>query len=169
MRSATAHLLAGQIGAGKTTYAHRLADQEGGVVLSIDDWMAGLFGPDMPQPLDFGWVQERVRRCETRILAETIQVLQRGQDVVLDLGFTTADTRRLVAGQIRSAGQSVRLHWLDVPKEERWRRVSYRNNEQGATYALRVTRAMFDFMEERFEPPTAEELDQFNGQIVTAG
>lgn len=48
------HLVFGPQGAGKSTHARKLAEAEQAVHLAIDDWMGQLFGPDLPQPLDFG-------------------------------------------------------------------------------------------------------------------
>lgn len=62
-------LIVGCSGAGKTTYARRLADETGGIRFSIDEWMMALFWKDSPQPLEFAWTMERVRRCEAQILA----------------------------------------------------------------------------------------------------
>lgn len=39
------------------------------------------------------------------------------------------------------------LHYLDVPVEERWRRVERRNAERGEIFRLEFTRQMFDFVE----------------------
>jgi adenylate kinase family enzyme len=41
-------LIVGSTGAGKTTYARKLAEQIQAVVYSIDDWMKGLYWQDMP-------------------------------------------------------------------------------------------------------------------------
>ena len=40
------HMVCGGVGAGKTTYARKLADEIGGLRFSIDEWMTSLFGPD---------------------------------------------------------------------------------------------------------------------------
>ncbi|WP_083338977.1 hypothetical protein [Chromobacterium sphagni] len=53
------HLMFGPQGAGKSTHT-RGAGQA--VHLVIDDWMGQLYGPDLPQPLDFFWVMARVAR-----------------------------------------------------------------------------------------------------------
>jgi predicted kinase len=88
---------------------------------------------------------------------------RRGLSSVIDCGLTRADHRRKWADLAREAGLPVVLHHLDVPVEERWRRVEQRNTEQGETYRLTVTREMFDFVETLWEPPTAEEMAAMNG------
>jgi predicted kinase len=59
---------------------------------------------------------------------------------------------------------------LDVPAEERWRRVETRNTRKGETYQLGfdVTREMFDFVERLWEPPTHAEMIAYNG-VRTSG
>jgi len=146
-------LVTGGTGAGKTTYARRLADEIGAIRFSIDDWTTDLVWPDAPDPPDFEWVMERIGRCETRIWATAEQVLARGLPVILDLGFTKADHRRAFADRAHRAGHVPEIHWVDVPSETRWGRVQGRNAEQGETFAMIVTREMFDFMEGEWEAP----------------
>ena len=43
------HLICGSTGAGKTTYARELANNIGGIVFSIDEWMVSLFREDAPE------------------------------------------------------------------------------------------------------------------------
>ena len=153
----TVHLIIGPQGAGKSTYARRLADETGGVRFSIDDWMHQLYGPDLPKPLDFAWMMERVRRCEQRICTTAFECAATGVDVVLDLGFTTAASRTEFAKRARAAALLSRLHVVDAPHDLRRRRVLDRNATRGDTFAFEVTPEMFDFMESRFERPTESE------------
>ena len=153
----TVHLIAGPQGAGKSTYARRLADETGGVRFSIDEWMHQLYGPDLPTPLDIGWIMERVRRCEQRIWTTASEYATTGGDVVLDLGFTTVANRTEFADRARAAALPVRLHLVDAPHDIRTARVLARNADRGDTFAFEVTPEMFDFMESRFERPTAAE------------
>jgi predicted kinase len=168
MPNPTLHLVAGSTGAGKTTLAMRLAEDEGALRLSIDEWMTALFGPDQPAQIEFAWMMERVNRCESVMWAVALDAASRGVSSVIDCGLTRADHRRKWADLAREAGLPVVLHHLDVPAEERWRRVQHRNEEQGATYRLEVTREMFDFVETLWEPPTAEEMVELNGVRYTA-
>ena len=71
-------LVVGCTGAGKTTYARKLADELGALRFSIDEWMMPLFGPDQPTPIRFDWMMERVNRCEAMIFSLVQQAAARG-------------------------------------------------------------------------------------------
>jgi predicted kinase len=160
-------LVVGCTGAGKTTYARKLADELCGIRFSIDEWMIPLFGPDQPTPIRFDWMMERVNRCEAMIFAMAQQVVARGGTAVLDLGFTKHAHRekfRILCGE---AGISVAVHYVDVLRETRWQRVEQRNRDQGETFAMTVDRSMFDFMETMWEPPMPEEWQENGGQRIS--
>jgi predicted kinase len=159
------HLVCGSTGAGKSTYALALAQRIGAVRFSIDEWMADLFWPDAPQPIEAGWALERIERCYRRIWATATSVAERGVPCVLDLGFTTRAARARFADLARTAGLGVRLHFVDVPVEERWRRVQARNAGQGGTrhLAFEIDRGMFDFVEGMWEPPGEAEMAALDG------
>ena len=169
MTSAALHMICGAVGAGKTTYARALCHDLGGVHLSIDGWMTGLFGADAPQPPQWPWVAERVRRCETQMADVAVQCARRGVPAILDQSFLQAADRARLAAVARAAGLAVRLHLLDVPADERWRRVEGRNSERGETFALEVPRAMFDFVERLWQAPDAAEMAALDGiRVATA-
>ena len=148
------HLVCGSTGAGKTTYSGALAERIGGVHFAIDDWMVRLFWADSPQPIQFDWTIERVNRCEDQIADLAVKLARRGVPSVLDLGFSRAEHRAKFHAIAATAGVGAQLHLVDVPADERWRRVIGRNAEKGETYRLEVTREMFDFMESVWEPPS---------------
>lgn len=157
------HLICGSTGAGKTSYAIGLAERLGGVRFSIDEWMKTLFEQDAPQPIDFQWTIERVNRCETQIGQTAIQCARLGLPAVLDLGFTRAHHRARFAALAAGAGFEAKLHVLDVDAETRWSRVEARNHAQGETFSIKITRPMFDFIENLWEPPTPAEMNALNG------
>ena len=158
MKAATVHIVFGPQGAGKTTYARKLANETGAVQFSIDEWMAELFGPDLPNPIDFSWVMERVRRCEARVWSTASDVAGRGVDVVLDLGFMKAQQRSRFVALAQEIGLAAQLHFVTAPHALRRERVMARNASKGETYSFEVTPAMFDFMESQFESPSENEL-----------
>ena len=157
MSAGKVHLVCGPTGAGKTTLSIALAERLGAVRFSIDEWMTTLFWADSPQPLEFAWSIERVRRCEAQIWSTALRIAGRGIPAILDLGFSTVRQRGEFIARARDAGLSVVIHVADAPADERWRRVQTRNVEKGATYQLKVTREMFDFMEGIWESLTPEE------------
>ncbi len=160
------HLVTGGTGAGKTSYARSLADSVRGLAFSIDDWMARLFWMDSPQPIQFEWTLERIARCEAQIRGEVAALARIGVESVLDLGFTKSAHRAAFGAFADSIDTPVALHWVDVPANERWRRVQHRNQARSDTYALDVTREMFDFMESEWEAPSQEEMTALNGRVI---
>jgi predicted kinase len=156
-------LVVGCTGAGKTTYALKLADEIGGVRFSIDEWMTALFWADSPQPLQFDWTMQRIARCEALIFAQVCQLAARGVPALLDLGFTTKAHRDRFRALATEAGLTCVVHFVDVPADERWYRVNRRNKERGETYAMQVDRQMFDFMEGMWEPPDPAEWEAGGG------
>jgi predicted kinase len=159
------HLVCGSTGAGKTTYAQTLSERIGGVRFSIDEWMTTLFWMDSPHPLQPSWSMERVDRCLTQIWSTAARVAQRGVPCILDVGLSQASSRARLVNLANELGLSAQLHFVDVPAEERWRRVEARNTARRETYHLPfdVTREMFDFVETLWEPPTDAEMAASHG------
>ncbi len=156
----TVHIVFGPQGAGKSTYSRRLATEEQATHFSIDAWMNQLYGPDLPKPMNFAWVMERVRRCEQQIWATASEVASLGQNVVLDLGFMKVESRGEFMELSRALALPYRLHFVDAPHDIRRDRVLARNSERGETFSFEVTPAMFDFMEKLFQRPTDAELSE---------
>ena len=66
-----------------------------------------------------------------------------------------------------AAGLSAAVHFIDVPRETRWRQVEHRNETRGDTFAMHVDRGMFDFMETMWEPPVEAEWALNGGRHIT--
>ena len=156
--SAVLHVVFGPSGAGKSTYAKGLARSEPAVHFAIDDWMARLFAPDMPDPLEFEWMMERVERCEAQIWATLASVMATGVSTVLDLGLMRRADRERVAEIARACDLPVQFHYVTAPQAVRRARVLDRNEVSGQGFSLVVSPQMFDFMEGVFEAPTPDEL-----------
>ena len=151
-------LVCGPTGVGKTTYSLSLSKEIGAIRFSIDSWMQTLFSQDMTS-LDYSWMIERVHRCYEQIWQVSSQVLELNQNVVLDLGFTTKEQRRIFSERAMKMNIKPEVHYLDAPKDVRKERVAKRNLEKDpSVYAFEVTDMMFNFMEPRFEVPDQEEL-----------
>ena len=154
----TIHLVFGPQGAGKSTYSRQLAEKIEGVRFSIDDWMGSLYGPDLPKPMNFSWIMERVQRCEQRIWLTATEIARTGGSIVLDLGFMKVKNRSGFLALAATNKHTAQLHFINAPHEIRRNRVLTRNVQKGDTFSFEVTAPMFDFMERQFEPPTDQEL-----------
>lgn len=117
-----------------------------------------LFGPDQPPQLDSAWMMKRVNRCERQMWAIARYAADLGTPVIVDCGLTRVEHRFKWAELARLAQLPIRLHFLDVQADDRWRRLQRRDRVRGATYRLEVTREMFDFIEAIWEPPSVAEI-----------
>jgi predicted kinase len=156
--TATLHVIFGPSGAGKTTYAHTFARRERAVAFILDDWMARLFGADMPEPLQYDWMIERVGRCEAQIWSTAAAVLATGTSVVLDIGLMRKADRARVREIATATELPLQFHFVDAPQEVRRARVGERNVVRGESFAIEVSPDMFEFIEGVFEAPDADEL-----------
>jgi predicted kinase len=163
--TATLHVIFGPCGAGKTTYAHAFARRERAVAFILDDWMARLFGPDIPEPIEYEWMLERVGRCEAQIWSAAAAVLATGTSVILDIGLMRRADRERVRQIAEGAELPLQWHFVDAPQAVRRARVAGRNTIKGERFAIEVTPEIFDFIEGVYEPPEPAELD---GAVVGA-
>lgn len=158
-------IVCGQTGAGKTTYSIKISNEIKAVKFSIDPWMQTLFSKDM-KSLDFNWMMERVERCQIQIWEIAKQIINNKANVVLDLGFTTKNQRKLFIDKAKELGINAEVHYISTPINIRKQRVIKRNTQKDPNvYAFEVTDQMFQFMEPRFEPPSDDELN--NGIVIS--
>ncbi len=162
LKQAAIHLICGSTGAGKSTYAGHLRSQIDAAYFSIDDWMTTLFGPDIATPMDWHWISERASRCETLILSQAVALAQTGTSSILEIGLQTEVKRQKIVSDIECANCELQTHYLQVGPEERWERVQKRNRDMGATYRLTITKDIFDFFEQLWEPISEEEYRLLN-------
>ena len=158
------HLIFGTQAAGKSTYAGKLSKRFNGVHLSIDEWMQDLYVKDLPRPINFKWIMERVERCEKRIWATTKQISMIGGNVVLDLGFMKAADRDKYVRLAKESNILMQQYYITAPYSIRLERVLKRNYEKGKTFAFEVTPEMFNYMEREFEQP--DEIELKNLKII---
>ena len=159
------HLIVGNTGSGKTTYSKELKSKTNGVVFSIDQWNNILFLPDKKPTDGLEWFLERIDRAEQLILNLIVQLETSKTDSILDLGLSKLGHRDKFRKFAEENEFEVKLHFLDISKKTRLKRVMTRNEEKGETFEFEVTKENFDFMENWFEKPTNSEL---KNAIVTS-
>jgi predicted kinase len=94
---------------------------------------------------------------------------QAGRSLRTDVGLSQAASRARFVGLAKERRLSTQLHFVDVPAQERWRRVEARNRAKDGSNQLsfNVTRDMFDCVESLGEPPIDAELAASNGVTIS--
>jgi predicted kinase len=156
--TAILHVIFGPQGAGKTTYAKAFAQRERAVAFVLDEWMARLFGPDTPNPIELPWMMDRVARCEAQIWSTAGGVIAAGTSTILDIGLMRKADRQRVREIAQAVELPLQFHFVDAPQDVRRERVADRNLVRGETFAIDVTPEMFDWMEGVYEAPDDAEL-----------
>jgi predicted kinase len=162
--TATLNVIFGPSGSGKTTYAHAFARRERAVAFILDEWMGRLYGPDIPDPIEYDWMVERVARCEAQIWSSAAATLAAGASVILDIGLMRRADRERIREIAQAVGLPVQWHFVTAPQEVRRARIAERNVIRGESFAIEVSSDMFEFVEGVFEAPEADELE---GAIVS--
>ncbi len=158
------HIIVGNTGAGKTTYSRKLQEEVNGVVFSIDQWNKTLFFPDKKETDGLDWFLERIDRVELMIMSLVLQLERSRTDSILDLGLSKYEHRKKFRDYALQNGFKTKMHFLDIAKEVRLRRVMSRNKYKGETFEFEVTQENFEFMETWFERPQEDELQ--DGLII---
>ncbi|WP_372645293.1 hypothetical protein, partial [Ancylomarina sp.] len=68
------HLIVGNTGSGKTTYAQKLKVETQSVLFSIDKWNKILFLDDKKEEDGLEWYLERIERAESMIIDLVLQL-----------------------------------------------------------------------------------------------
>jgi predicted kinase len=146
-------LMCGLPGAGKTTVARRLAESLPAVRLCPDEWIDALAVDLYDEPF-----RERLERLHW---AHAQELLRLGQSVIIENGLWSRSERDQMRLGARALDVPVELWFLDVPFEERWRRIEVRNGS-GALGVVPMSRELFSSYEPFFQAPDAAELALFD-------
>ena len=148
---ATAHLVHGFLGVGKTTFAKQLERSFPAIRFTHDEWMVRFYGTDPPAHLFEGYshaVSQQIDLLWSRCL-------ELGVDVVLDLGFWSRKERDDARERARARGADVLLYRLNCPEHVARARLRARNENLDGN--LLITDATYDLLRMRFEPLMPEE------------
>jgi len=143
------HVLCGLVGAGKTTYARRLASELPAVRFGLDEWMLRLY----ELPYDDPGYAEHLEACTSLIWDTAQQVLELGRDVILDWNQWSRERRALWRARATAAGCELLLHHVDVPLETAVRQATSRRAVGSHALTAEAVRHFAGI----FEPPTAGE------------
>jgi predicted kinase len=153
-------LIIGPVGAGKSTYGIGLCQKERAVRLTLDEWMATLYGADERPTLGRReWYVERSERCIAQMWPLAVRLLDLGTNVVMEIGLIRRSAREAFYRRVDDAGAELTVHVVDAPREVRRERVMRRNVEQGATFSMVVPADFFELASDLWEAPDEGERE----------
>ncbi len=154
----TVHLICGLPGAGKTTLAKKIEDEQRALRFSLDEWLITLFGRYPITPDNHAAHVERVLSCRSLIWLMAERALHLGVDVILDDGFFLKEHRAEYRKLIENAGAKPKLYFVDVDSEKLLTRLHNRNKDL-PTNNFAIENDLMAYFFSLFEPPTAEEME----------
>ncbi len=146
----------GKLCSGKSTYARKLQEELGAVILSMDELMLTLFPGGAGELHDV-----YAERTERYLLSLSLKILETGADVILDWGLWTREQRRRLRAFSAEHGIENEIHYLRIGDEERARRIRNRNAEhlKGQSSDYYVDAGLLRKSEALFQEPSADETD----------
>jgi predicted kinase len=157
--AARVQLVIGPVGAGKSTFAERLARERSAVRLTLDEWMVTLFRPDRPEAGLVSWYRERAQRCIEQIWKVCLLLTARGDDVVLEIGLLRREERERFYERVSEQGLPLTIHVLDAARDVRRARVLQRNRDRGPTYSMDVPPEIFELASDLWQAPDSDECE----------
>lgn len=154
---AVVYLLCGKVGCGKSTYAKKLKQQAGGVILSCDELMLSLFSEHM-----FDKHQEILDKSSAYLFDLALELHSAGVDAILDFGFWTKESRQYARTFFAQQCVETRLIYINIPEELRAENLNKRNEKlsagDGMGYA--IDEGMKKILDGKFEEPSSDEVDE---------
>jgi predicted kinase len=154
---ATLYCIYGNIAAGKTTLARKLAAQHGAVLLCEDEWLVRL-----EAEIDtFDDFRKHARRLRAAIGPLVIDLLRLGVPVVLDFPANMPNDRAWIRSLFEAAGAAHELHVIEAPYEVCRARLHVRNETkpEGLYFGF-VAEDVFEPVMKLMSPPA--EAEGFN-------
>ncbi len=149
-------LMCGRICSGKSTHARALRLSENAVILSVDEVLLTLFGQHCGNMHD-----TYVERMEALLFRKSVEIVETGMNVILDLGFWTRAERDEARRFYAEHGIPCEFHYIDISHEDWLRRLQKRNADILAGHAMDyyVDEALAQKFASIFEKPAPDEID----------
>lgn len=138
---------------GKTTYALKISKEKSAQFFSLDKTIKNFNQPIQSYEDYMVYFQQALDLMSSK----AIQFLKEGISVVFDFGGGVS-SRPWLKQIVESSGATVEIFHLEVPLEERKRRIQQRNKEMNQdVYFFHMSDEEFDQHNQRDPPPPPEE------------
>lgn len=144
----TCYLICGFLGAGKTTYSKKLAQETNAVHLNADEWCMKLFSKE---EYEKNWENCFLKTMDY-LWKQAAELFQQKKSVILDIGFWTMQERHNAYTQAIQLGFEPIIHYIYAPDNILKNRISQRTGAI-ADYNL----IHFDEIKKKFEEPNNSE------------
>ncbi len=147
-------LTCGLVCAGKTTYARRLCADMPAALLSADEIMLALFGPDAGDRHDVYFA-----RVRDYLYQKAASMARDGINTVADLGMWSREERDRARRFFKDRGIEMEIRYLKIGRDEWLRRIRRRSLDiaQGFSGAYEVDEGLREKCLASFEEPEGEE------------
>jgi predicted kinase len=153
---ATLILVCGMAGAGKSTLAKELEASRHALRLCPDEWIKAVIKVEA----------DKAELDRLRSPVESLQwdlarkLLKLGMTVILENGFWSREERVALRTQAMELEADVELHYLNIPREELWKRLQKRNAE-ASNGSFIVTEHELGTWISSFTTPDSEEISGY--------
>jgi predicted kinase len=152
--TATLYCISGNIAAGKTTLARKLAAQHGAVLLCEDEWLVRL----EVEINSFDDFRKHARRLRAAIGPHVVDLLRLGTSVVLDFAANTVNDRAWIRSLFEAGNAAHELHVIAASLDVCKARLRTRNETkpEGVYFGF-VPEEILDPVMRLLVPPTEAE------------
>ena len=153
---AKVYLICGKLCCGKTTYSQKLCNENGALLLSVDEMTLTVFGQNCGDKHD-----EYVLNAKKYLLNKSLELIDKNINIVLDWGFWTRKEREFAKDFYKSRGIDCELHYIDISDDVCKARIEKRNKAvlTDKTSAYYVDENLLDKFNSIFETPSEDEID----------
>lgn len=153
---AKVYLICGKLCCGKTTYSQKLCNENGALLLSVDEMTLTVFGQNCGDKHD-----EYVLNAKKYLLNKSLELIDKNINIVLDWGFWTRKEREFAKDFYKSCGIDCELHYIDISDDVCKARIEKRNKAvlTDKTSAYYVDENLLDKFNSIFETPSEDEID----------
>lgn len=144
-------------GAGKTTLAKKLEASHQAFRFSPDEWIKAIIKDESDKP-ELDRLRDPVEILQWKTAKKMLTL---GASVILENGFWSKEERIKFQSEAKALGANVELHYLNVSKEELWRRLKIRNSESSSD-SFHVTKQEHETWLSWYTPPDKEEASIYD-------